>query len=91
MTQDIQGAERANYPLVPVEIPTPPELPPIPDRFKPMVFDSGRQACGQTSEGRCIATLVKFYGWSSLGEDTLRRYRRFTPCPADMRTDHETA
>jgi hypothetical protein len=85
MTHDQASPASTGPVLAPEVVPTEPLLPPLPRRQDRMQFEAGRQACGQISEATALRVLVHYYGWTHLGEDTLRRYRAFVPAPARLR------
>jgi hypothetical protein len=62
-----------------------PVLPNLPKQERPRIRDpKSREVVFVPSEELCIAALKHHYGWVSLGEDTLRRYRRFSSCPRQL-------
>jgi hypothetical protein len=44
--------------------------------------DKGKIVLQVPSEAVCIAALIRHYGWVNLGEDTLRRYRKYVSAAA---------
>jgi len=82
MAQRTQLALVGEPTIIPDVVATEPQLPDLREYREDPERRRSRDLLFQVSEAVAIAALVKHYGWTHLGEDTLRRYRTFVPAPA---------